>query len=270
MRRRRPSKERTESTREPARRRAKASGQGGRWLRLSLGAIAAILVGGGGGYLYATHLLFPPPEEVIQDLRSVPDLLGMEREEAEQLLRSLGLEVGPVAPINHPTTESGSVLGQSPLPGQLAPAGSAIELTVSLGPERRPVPEVARLRADRAVTVLTNTGFTVVVDSIPNPLPLGSVVSLTPPPGSELVIPSQVRLTLSLGPPLFPMPYLEGMHIDEVVPLLDSLGLLLGEVESRFRFGFSQGRVLEAHPPADSLVPAGTSVHLVIGSQGLF
>jgi beta-lactam-binding protein with PASTA domain len=66
------------------------------------------------------------------------------------------------------------------------------------------------------------------------------------------------------------MPILAGLQEEMARMLLDSLGLSLGEVETRFRFGFNQGEVLEHFPPADSLIPVGTEVRLVIGRRGFF
>jgi eukaryotic-like serine/threonine-protein kinase len=238
--------------------------------RVLLLALAVAVLGSGGGYLYATHVVFPGSGRDIVDLGEVPDLRGMMLEEADPLLRDRGLGLGAVDSINHPTAPPGQVLGQSPLPGQLAAPLSEVELTLSLGPERRPIPDVSRLRADRALTVLQTTGFTVVVDSLETDVPAGRVASVFPEPGAVLPLPAQVWLTVSLGPPLLPMPHLTGLQEEDVRVMLDSLGLVIGELEERFRFGFNQGEVLEQFPPADSLIPAGTSVRLVIGRRGLF
>ena len=66
------------------------------------------------------------------------------------------------------------------------------------------------------------------------------------------------------------MPALAGLAEEEALVLLDSLGLMVGEIETRFRFGFNQGEVLEHFPPPDSLVAEGTEVRLVIGRRGFF
>jgi len=247
----------------------RSGGQGGR-TRLILLAAGASIVGSGTGYLYATHVVFPPAEDQSVDFRQVPDLRALLVDEAETFVLDRGLELGTVEAVHHPDAPEGRVLGQSPLPGQLAVAGRAVELTVSLGPERRIIPDVTRLRADRALTVLQATGFLVAVDSIEANIPAGQVVATFPEAGATLTLPSEVRLAVSLGPPLLPMPYLAGLQEDRARALLDSLGFVVGEVETRFRFGFNQGEVLEHFPAADSLIPAGTEIRLVIGRRGFF
>ena len=228
------------------------------------------LIGGLGvvsGYLFSTRVLFPPPPPP-GDLREVPDLTGMEPGEAGTMIREVGLTMGGIDSIRHPTVAEGTVLGQSPLPGQLALAGDSVHVAVSLGPEVRPIPDVLRLRAERAVMVLEATGFTVAVDSAEGDTPAGTVVGIEPPPETEISLPAEVLLTVSLGPPQVEMPLLVGLTEEEALEVLDSLGLVVSEVETRFRFGMDQGRVVEQQPVAESMVELGSAVRLVVGRRG--
>ena len=188
-------------------------------------------------------------------------------EEAGELLASEGLQAGAVDSISHPETPPGRILGQSPLPGQLAFPGGAIALTFSLGPERRPVPDVTELRVPQATALLEASGFEVTLDSIESEVTQGRVASIFPEGGVMLPLPARVLVSVSLGPPLIAMPALVGLAEEEALLLLDSLGLAVGEVATRFRFGFNQGEVLEHFPPPDSLVAEGTEVRLVIGRR---
>ncbi len=243
-------------------------GQGG---RLLLWALGIVVVSSCGGYLYATQVVFPEPEREVAEYRSVPDLRGMSLDEARHALHARDLETASVDSIRHPARERGAVIGQTPLPGQLARVGGGVGLTVSLGPERRPVPDVVRLRADRAITVLETTGFRVVADSVEADLPTGEIVATRPVAGTEVTIPAEIRVTVSLGPPLLPLPDLSGMQEAEARAALESLGFTVAEpVETRFRFGFSQGQVLEQFPPAGEMVPRGSAVRLVVGRRGFF
>ncbi len=238
--------------------------------RVILMALATLGLGSGAGYLYVTQLLFPAPRSSPSDFYEVPDLRGMSGLDAETFLRDQGLQVGAVDSISHPDIAHGIVLGQTPLPGQLALPAGQVGLTLSLGPERRPIPDVTRLRADRALTVLETSGFGVMIDSMESDVLEGRIVSTFPEAGVVLPLPAQVLMSVSLGPPMVSMPILAGLQEEAARVLLDSLGLAVGEVETRFRFGFNQGEVLEHFPPADSLIPAGTEVRLVIGRRGFF
>ena len=219
------------------------------------------------GYLLATRLLFPAPE-TPDDLIAVPELRGMERQAALERIREEGLVPGAVDSIRHPTTPAGRVLGQSPLPGQYAVPAGSVRVTVSRGPERRAVPDVYRLRSRHARTVLEATGFEVELDSVDHALPKGSVVTVEPEPGTEVAVPSEVKLTVSLGPPMVEMPLLLGLEETEAEAVLDSLGLVVSQKEERFRFGRDQGIVLEQDPPATTMVERGSAVRLVVGRRG--
>ncbi|MEX0843586.1 MAG: PASTA domain-containing protein, partial [Gemmatimonadota bacterium] len=128
------------------------SPRAGQFLRsggwVGIAALGVILAGAGAGYLYATQIVFPEPEVAVADFRDVPDLRSMSIAEVEAALGLKGLVVGRIDSIRHPELPSGLVFGQTPLPGQLAVEGAPVEVTVSLGPETRPVPDVSRLPAE--------------------------------------------------------------------------------------------------------------------------
>jgi serine/threonine-protein kinase len=220
-----------------------------------------------GGYLISTLVVFPVPPPP-GDLTPVPDLTGVHQNDAGGLLAETGLLLGTVDSLKHPLVPAGEILGQGPLPGQLSLVGDSVRIAVSTGPEERPVPDVLRLRADRAQVVLEASGFAVVVDSVESDLPRGGVVSMEPEPGTEATVPHEVRLMVSTGPPMVEMPLLLGMSEDDAKRMLGSLGLLVGRVETRFRFGRDQGLVVEQEPPALTLIQKGSAVRLVVGRRG--
>lgn len=230
-----------------------------------LGGLA--LLGFGGGYIVSTQVLFPAPAPP-GDVTPVPDLTGEPLSSVSGLLGESGLFLAGVDSFRHPLVPAGVVLGQSPLPGQLELVGDSIRVAVSMGPEERPVPDVMRLRGDRARTVLEAAGFQVMVDSVESETPRGAVVDMEPEAGTEATIPLEVRLTLSLGPPMVEMPLLLGLPEEQALAVLDSLGLVAAEVETRFRFGRDQGLVVEQEPPAATLLERGTAVRLVVGRRG--
>jgi serine/threonine-protein kinase len=234
----------------------------------TLGVLGFLCAAGfAGGYLFSTRVVYPLPPPP-GDLAQVPNLAGANPEDAADSLRVLGLVLGPVDSLNHPTIPEGRIVGQSPLPGQLSLVGDTVRIALSAGPEQRPVPDVLRLHADRARTVLETSGFVVTVDSVRSDDPRGGVVAMSPEPGTEATIPMEVHLSVSRGPPEFEMPLLLGMSEEDARLLLDSLGLVIREVETRFRFGRDQGLVVDQTPPARARVQEGASVRLVVGRRG--
>ncbi len=227
------------------------------------------IVGFSGGYLISTRVVYPPPPPP-GDVSPVPDLRDQPPLEVADTLRALGLALDLVDSMSHPTIPAGQIVGQSPLSGQLLLVGDTVRVTLSTGPEQRPVPDVLELRADRARTILEASGFLVLLDSVDADDPRGEVVGMSPEAGSEATIPMEVRLSVSMGPPEFEMPLLVGLSEEDAVAVLDSLGLEVGEVETRFRFGRDQGLVVEQDPPARSMVQEGATVRLVVGRRGTY
>mgnify|MGYP001272241608 FL=1 len=236
-----------------------------KWRGAMIG-IVLMAVGVGSGYSFSTKVWFPIPEPE-GDFLGVTNLRHLDQAEALKQIASLGLNGLVVDSFRHPTVISGQILGQHPLPGQLSSPGDTVELTVSLGPIRRAVPDVTRISFEAAVSVLESSGFGVVIDSLEAELPLGQVVEILPEPGTEVDLPMEVRVAVSKGPSLIAMPLLLGVEQERGEEILDSFGLVIEEVTSRFRFGRDQGRIVEQRPKADSMVIPGASVSIVVGRR---
>lgn len=220
------------------------------------------------GYVVATRLVFPSPP-ATGDLYEVPDLAGLDVPTAREQVEGAGLVLEGADSIAHPTVPRARILGQSPLPGQLARPEASVRVTVSLGPERRTVPDVRGLLAERARILLESSGFVVVTDSTEAEEPRGRVVELAPPSGQEVSLPAEVRLVVSTGPAMIPMPMVLGMPREDAVAVLDSLGLVVSEVREVFRFGRDQGVVVEQEPAADTELTRGSEVRISVGRGGV-
>jgi beta-lactam-binding protein with PASTA domain len=83
-----------------------------------------------------------------------------------------------------------------------------------------------------------------------------------------VALPAQVRLVVSSGPRVVAMPLVLGMEEAEAVLLLDSLGLVVSEIEEVFRFGRDQGVIVEQEPAADMELRRGSEVRLRVGRRG--
>lgn len=220
------------------------------------------------GYVVATRVVFPVPAPP-PDLLGVPDLIGLDLEDAATRAEAAELALGAIDSMYHPSASTGSVLGQSPLPGQLALPGAAIELAISLGQEHRAVPDMLGQHERRARILLGATGFSVAVDTVEGEEPAGEVVGMEPEAGTDVILPFEVRLAISMGPPVVEMPFLLGLTEQEAVLLLDSLGLFVTEIELESPTGMEPGVVIEQDPPPAGTVEVGSEVRLVIGDRAL-
>lgn len=235
--------------------------------RLILWSLGLALVGWGVGYLVATQVVFPaapPPSNLVE----VPDLRGLGVAGAGERLSGANLALGTVDSLRHPSVARDQILGQSPLPGQLAFPGTEVRVTRSLGPQMRPVPDVVRVDASRAQVILETAGFVVRMDSVQAAIPRGRVVETRPAPDEVIALPTEIVLRVSRGPPLVSMPLLLGLDEAAAMAVLDSVGLVLGEVDEVFRFGRDQGIVVEQEPSAETPVERGSAIRLAVGRRG--
>jgi serine/threonine-protein kinase len=235
--------------------------------RLGLIAAAVLVLGTGVGWAVATRVIFPPPPPP-GDLYSVPDLYNVEVQEATRRIEEAGLTLGLVDEFQHPAVDSGRVMGQDPLPGQLAMPGRAVRLSVSMGAELRAIPDISHLRGDQARQRLEASGFVVTLDSVQSDEPRGRVVALEPPAGTQVAVPAEVRLGVSVGPPQVEMPALLGLLESEARDTLEVLGFELSAVEDQFGLEAEDGKVVGQDPSPGRVLDRGTSVRLVIGRRG--
>ena len=235
--------------------------------RLWFSVLMLALVGWFGGYLITTQFIFPTPPPP-GDLFEVPDIRGGGLATARERLMGAGLILGEIDSLLHPSVPEALIIGQSPLPGQVLSPESQVRVTVSLGPQLRSVPDVLGLTEDRAQVVVASSGFLVSKDTVEADLPRGNVLEVFPPPDTVIPLPAEILMIVSTGPALVAMPLVLGLDREEALILLDSLGLMVSEIEEVFRFGRDQGVVVEQEPASEMELERGTEVRLKVGMSG--
>jgi membrane peptidoglycan carboxypeptidase len=147
---------------------------------------------------------FPPPAYVgtpnVPPTVQVPDVTGMTEADARTALGTVGL-TSTVAQANDPTVPQGQVISSDPAPGTEVDQGSAVTITVSLGPGTVGVPDVVGLAESDATALLTSLGLS--PSSVTEPsdtVPAGSVISVDPGVGTQVAPGDAVQLTVSSGP----------------------------------------------------------------------
>lgn len=229
-------------------------------------ALAALF---GVGYLAASQWLFPASSAAeSSQLVEVPDLVGLTDEEAREALGAADLEYRLGSEIPHRRAPEGAVLAQSPLPGQFARPGAPVSVTVSLGPDRRVVPDLRGLSDRQGAIVLERLGFGTSRDSANSGVERGRVVGTRPETGTELTLPDEVTIVVSRGPDVVDVPDLVGLHVDDVEARLESAGLVMGEIQYDPGAGAAPGRVVGQAPAPDFALRTGGRVSVrVAGSR---
>jgi eukaryotic-like serine/threonine-protein kinase len=131
----------------------------------------------------------------------VPDLEGLTVEEAQQALADANLELGTQTP-EASEAEEGTIVDQDPGPGEQAQPGSAVNVTVSSGPETVVVPNVVCQDIDEAQATITGAGlgFDVTGERFSDECPEGTVAEQNPTGGASVERGTTVRVKESQGP----------------------------------------------------------------------
>ena len=130
------------------------------------------------------------------ELFTVPDVSGLDRSQAESELREHRLTLGDVTTEYSDAVPEGSVLSQSPAPGEALRLGRPVDVVLSDGPEPVTVPEVTGMTLEEATAELESAGLRVEVREVLGGLfgGRGQVLDQSPEPGTETAPGSTVTI----------------------------------------------------------------------------
>lgn len=166
-----------------------------RWLAVvASAAILPFLI----GYVIAVFVLFPAPPTAAGGIPT-PDLVGANEREAAAELTAAGLGPASSTRLPHPTAPAGTVIAQSPLPGQELRAGASVRVAVSTGVPRATVPDVVGFTEGRAAALLQRFGFTVAREIEASEEETGRVTRTDPSAGRDLALPARITIHVSDG-----------------------------------------------------------------------
>src|SRR5690606_41936538 len=112
--------------------------------------LVLVYVGISQGAPAVINWIFPP--DVV-----VPDVVGLHLDVARERLRDAGLELTLERRVHHPEVPEFHIIAQSPDPHRTVKMRRAIHVTMSLGPDTAPPPDVRGL-AERGARLLIPPG----------------------------------------------------------------------------------------------------------------
>jgi beta-lactam-binding protein with PASTA domain len=205
------------------------------------------------------------PDEVVVEKVDVPNLDGMTVLEAEAALRDLGLS-STITERRNANVDAGLVFDQLPVPGQRLDPGEPVELIVSTG-EAITVPTVITLTESEAIALLGERGYT--AESVPeaNAQEVGTVVSQSPPPGTEHPLDQPVIINVSTGPDQVVIPDMKNKSVAQALNELRDLGFTVAdETIEEPSDTIDEGDVTRTDPAAAQIVAAGTRITIYVSS----
>lgn len=194
----------------------------------------------------------------------VPDLANRSLDEARTLLEDAHLTLGTVTEDWSATVVKGNVISTAESAGTLLAPRTAVDLTVSAGPEPIAVENFEGRDADLAVTKLQELGMHVQVSEEHSPtVPQGRVITQTPNQGN-LYRGSTVSITKSLGPEMVEVPDVTWKKREEAERIMNNAGLSPRFVETPV-IGSITGWVTGTNPGPGTSVAKGSEVEVRLG-----
>ena len=195
------------------------------------------------------------------ELVAVPVVTGRTQDAAVRLLRAAGFETTQRSAYDEKVPK-GQVVSQNPEAGTKIERGSAVNLTISLGPPPVTIPDVSGQPADTAASTLESLGLRIArQEEFSDEVERGNVIRTVPGALSEIPKGSEVTLVVSKGPETFELPSVVGMSEAEATATLEGLGLVVRP----FPLPTGGDEVVYQSPEAGTLVQEGDQVTIFLG-----
>ncbi|OLF89532.1 Stk1 family PASTA domain-containing Ser/Thr kinase [Bacillus licheniformis] len=195
---------------------------------------------------------------------AVPDVPGLEYEEAVIKLEDEGFEVDPNAEdIADDKIEEGLIVKTDPAAGDIVKEGSTVKLYKSSGKEKTEVDDVVGQKVDAAKKLLEQKGFkNIKTEEVHDEEEAGTIIEQDPAAGTEIVAADdEVKLTVSLGPEAITLRDLKTYSKQAASGYLDDHQLVLVEKEAHSE-DVPEGQVIKQKPEAGASVKPGDKVEV--------
>ncbi len=204
-----------------------------------------------------------------QELQVIPQIVGIQLEDARVLLSSQGFEVGEVTTDTDSDRAPGQVLSSDPAPGTPVAQDTVVDLVVAAPTESFEVPAVIGFTRQQAIDLLESSPreFVVTVEEVTNDdIPAGDVISISPNQGELLEKGGAVTIRVSSGPAPVAVPVVEGLTEGEAANTLRRLGFVVRVERREVTPGSpNDGRVIAQSPAAATQLERGSTVSITVG-----
>ncbi len=228
-------------------------------MKILLGILAVILFA---GIVFAGSRIFA--KEI-----KVPSVVNMTQAQAISTLENAGIKVDTPKLQSSTEVEEGNVISQSPAANSVIKSYQKVTIVVSSGPKDVKVPNVVGMDQDEAENAITKLELKVkVVSEYNDDVKKGEVYKQEPGVDEEVKQGNTVTIYVSKGESKITMEDVSGMSLSEAKSKIESLGLVVGDVEYDTSTKYGKDVVISSSPSQYEEVTKGSSVDLVV-SKGL-
>lgn len=220
------------------------------------------------GLSFAAYRLFYVPNVVV------PDIKGLNIEQAEILLKKEGLLLGERVFDFHDEIEKDMIISQSYEPETMVKAGRIVDITVSKGMEFIIVPDVTTTNPlqENAINAILEAGFendNIEIETMLHPtIPKDRVIGQNPPPLATWPKNGKLKIFVSGGEELTMevMPDVTGMASEEAKIILETYKLVV-TADTEGSLLYPTDAVVSTLPAPGRPVKQGSEVKIVV-SEG--
>ncbi|HHV46189.1 MAG TPA: Stk1 family PASTA domain-containing Ser/Thr kinase [Tissierellia bacterium] len=199
----------------------------------------------------------------------VPNLVGMDVEQAEEELKELGLNLEVSKEIYNNEYEKGLIIDQKPDARTEVKKGYTVEVVVSKGKEMTTVPNLINKDITEIEGLLRDANLVEKVTyENSDTVPANKIIDQDPEPFTEVEVGSVVRIVVSKGPEvvLVPMPNLVGLTEEQARNALIANNLIPGEITREPNEEYEEGKVFWQSIVAGFEIEANTAVDFMVSA----
>lgn len=237
-----------------------------RWLKWVIGITLLFLISIIGFIIFYQMYMEVPVVEV-------PDLIGMDFEEARKEAKLYGLFIKKQNEgVNHPEIPENHIISQYPQSGERIRQTRDIMVTISKGPAVLKAPDLITLTIREARVILDNQNLSLgeIEYMYSDNIEKGKIIAQSPEPETEIDIDTLINITISNGPEpkMIEMPNIIGIKQEEAIKKLNISNLKVGEIDKKPTRRFLAGQIAAQSYNPGTKIPENTKVDLTV-STGL-
>lgn len=224
-----------------------------------IGGISVLIILLGLFIVFVFPTLFGPKDV------EVPDVAGMEIEEAIEVLTDAGLEIGEQIPINDDEVPENHVIKTDPKAGKTVKEGAEVNIYISIGKETITLRDYTGRKIDDVLRELKDVGFsTIDIEEVFDESEPGTIISQEPEAGTQIV-PDETELvfTVSKGEETFALDDLTNYSLEALNGYASRMGLNINTTEE-YNDHVPQGNVIRQDTPPGTQMKKGDTIHVII------
>ncbi|MBM3700296.1 MAG: Stk1 family PASTA domain-containing Ser/Thr kinase [Actinobacteria bacterium] len=197
---------------------------------------------------------------------TVPNVLSLNKEDAEEILKKAGLAAGKISEQYSDIYKSNTIIGQSPLPMSEVAENSTVDLKISAGAELITVPDFKGYDYYFAKSNLEALGLNVITKkNMDSNLSPGTVIGTYPGEGSTVYKNTYITLFISTNEELIQVPDLAGLNFEKAVEILGAKGIFYEINYIDVNYAVQENIIIAQFPEPQDFIHSNDKIIIFVG-----